>query len=138
MKNLFLALFLFGSMITFGQNMESSQITGKWTVVKATPTDMAAGENAVILNQLQKGFENAQFEVKEGGDFYATFPANSPEFMEELTFLNNKNWEWQKETNMIKVGTTADNFSMMHIVVTPAGDKTFFVVPGLKLEVVRS
>lgn len=138
MKNIFLALFLFCSVITFGQHMESSQITGKWTVVKATPTDATANDNQVVMNQLQKGFENALFEMKEGGNFYATFPVNAPEFVQELSFLNNKNWEWEKDANKIKVGTTADNYSLMHIVVTPAGDKTFFMIPGLKLEVVRS
>ena len=118
---------------SFGQNLTDSEIVGKW---KTNDLIIDMGDSKPkdenIIAELKKGFLNSEFDFRENGKFFIKFPNDKPTFMEELIFLNDKHWIL--ENNQIKVGTDEENYNLMHIIIQKAYGKTYFIIPGMRLE----
>lgn len=133
MKNFITLLVLTICTVSFGQNLQKTELVGKWMtneLVIDLGDEIPKDEN--IIKELKKGFLNSEFDFKENGKFYIKFPSDKPVFMGELAFLNNQNWKL--ESNKIKIGTKEDQYSSMHILVQKANGKTYFIIPGMRLE----
>ena len=133
MRIFFTLLILSIYVIGHGQDLQKTELVGKWITTDLTMVlGKAKPKNEKIIDELKKGFLNSEFNFKENGKFYIKFQKDKPSFMSELTFLNNQNWKF--ENNQAKIGTEKDNYSSMHILVQKRGEKMYFIIPGMRLE----
>lgn len=136
MKNIITLLILTFISTSFGQNIKKPELIGKWTTKNITiDFKDAKPKSQKVIEGLKKGFLNSEFDFKENGKFYLKLPNDRPAFMEELTSLNDKNWKLKN--NQIKLGTDENNLNLMFIKIKKINGKVFFVIPGMKLEMVK-
>ncbi len=133
MKNILILLILAIGITSYGQDLKREELVGKWITSDLVIDfgDMKPKDEN-ILKGIKKGFINSEFDLRDNGKFYIKFPEDTPTFMQELVFLNDKNWK--VENNALKVGTESDHYNLMHIRVLKENGKTYFIMPGMKLE----
>ncbi|WP_459212125.1 hypothetical protein [Aquimarina rhabdastrellae] len=136
MRAVLILIMLGMCIMSFGQSLEKREVVGKWItedLVIDFGNTKSKDEN--VLKELKKGFLKSEFDFRENGKFYIKFPYDQPFFMKELVFLNDKNWK--VEQNQIKIGTPEDEYTLMHILFKRVKGKTYFIIPGMKLEMKR-
>ncbi len=124
--------FLFFSILTIQsslcQTVSQPDVTGVWTVTQATMDQNLSAKEKQMMELMKKGFVNSTFQFKADGKFFIVFPKDAPAFMEEMKFLNNQNWIFNQEDQLILIGTKADNYSIMQLYVKKTEGKYLFVM----------
>lgn len=138
MRKIVTILFFTMCALSYGQTFQKSDFAGKWT---ATNLHLEVGDaqakNKNVIKQLKNGFLNATFDFNTDGNFYIKFKNKTP-IVGDLEFLNNQQWVFMAEKSIIKIGTKANKYSAMHIRLQKTNGKTFFIIPGMQLEMKKS
>ncbi len=106
----------------FGQVNNENELIGKWKVEKIIkkPTNPQ-------LKPLTEGFEKSTFDFKENKNFEIS-TTNSSELFEMmmLKVLYGTKWKFEKEKQLIKIGTKNDKFTSIWLFVKKENGSLFF------------
>lgn len=122
-KTLFLALLLSVTTFFFGQNITKDFVTGSWKVTGMLPFDSRGNQE---IKELVDGFNNSTFLFSENGDFQISTTKSSKVFKMITGMTAKSKWKVDSEKNLIKIGTSKDNFSIMGIQVSSKEGKIIF------------
>ena len=129
-------LFLFTFLLLFNflaaQKYSVQDIVGKWKVI-----GIAKKTDNPNMKDLLKGFESAVFEFKENFDFKLTTTNPTKLFIMVTERTNKSKWKLRKNKFSISIGSDANGYSIMKIIVLEYDNKTIFYLaePELQLEV---
>lgn len=126
-----LILLLTNSRHILAQTLKSEDIVGTWKVVNAELNAEVKKElDAAGLKkaeQMRVAFIGTLFTFNANHVFNIKFPPNSPDFINELTFLNNNKWKIDNQGNIL-VGSEKDGYSLMRMQVYTQGGKKYLVM----------
>ncbi|MBK7762998.1 MAG: hypothetical protein IPI46_06445 [Bacteroidetes bacterium] len=118
--------FLIFSLSAFSQQINKSELIGKWRVVSAESTlgNLIPEEFKSTLDSLMKGIMIASFEFEENGKFNFNFG------IQEMA-IQNAHWKIDSKSNSIVVQEWADKdkekSKLMEISIEKEKDKTYFL-----------
>lgn len=135
-----LAVLVLMASLASAQKIDKNTITGQWTVkdVIITATGLS-GEEKKMMDVMKKGFMNSTFSFAANGKFTIALQAGAPEVMKGLKFLNNIDWKFKEEEQLIMAGTADDHYNHLRLYVKNDSGKTLFIFNDtpLALEVTR-
>lgn len=122
MKKTFLIFtFLLISNFLVAQKYTEQDLIGKWKVVA-----IAKKIDNPNMKDLVKSFEAAVFEFKENREFKLT-TANPNKLFKMVTNMTNKSkWKLNNNNFSISIGSKADGYNIMKIIVFEVDGKTIF------------
>lgn len=127
MKKFLLVILILSTNLAISQKLNKETLIGQWTVQKVTISDeKLPNEDKQMIEILKQGFLNSNFDFKSDGKFTIEFQEDAPEFMDELTILNNKDWKFNEIEQLISIGTHDDNYNHMRIYVQNKDGKFIF------------
>jgi hypothetical protein len=114
------AIFFISHTIS-AQKITESQIAGNWKVV--TVMSQSADPK---FKEILKGFGTAKFVFGGGHIFKLENDSNSAIFRKIIQMTNAKQWKFSADQQAVKIGDSADGFSVMEIKVIHRNGKLFF------------
>lgn len=128
-KHLILLTFLLISNIIISQTIKKEDVNGTWKVEKnlTKTTDPK-------FKDLIEGFKTSIFKFEQNGNFELYSPNKSKIFLLTLEMVKNKNWKFDNNRQLIKIGSEKDYFSIMGINVKKNEDKIIFHINESELE----
>ena len=131
LKLLLVTTLLF-SILAKAQNLNDENLMGEWKAINVNIPNSDEVPQKEALKMVEDAFLNSKFNFKGNKVFRIKFGKLADERMKELFFLDNQNWTIKD--NQILIGTENDGFSSMHITVQKVEDKTYFILPMIRLE----
>lgn len=131
LKLLIVTTLLF-SFLTNAQNLNNENLMGEWKAINVNIPNSNEVPQKEALKMVEDAFLNSKFNFKGNKVFRIKFGKLADERMKELFFLDNQNWTIKD--NKVLIGTENDGFSSMHITVQKVEDKTYFILPMIRLE----
>ncbi len=131
LKLLLVTTLLF-SFLTNAQNLNNENLMGEWKAINVNIPNSDEVPQKEALKMVEDAFLNSKFNFKGNKVFRIKFGKLADERMKELFFLDNQNWTIKD--NKVLIGTENDGFSSMHITVQKVEDKTYFILPMIRLE----
>ncbi|NVO33316.1 hypothetical protein [Hymenobacter lapidiphilus] len=116
MNKILLTVFMFFPMIVSAQKISKSDLNGTWIVIDGKITsDELPADTKKMMTVMIDGFRKSTWNFNEGGNFRIKFKPNASDFMKEMMFLDNKQWEFIDSIQQIRIGTKNDNYN--HLVL---------------------
>lgn len=130
MKKIFLIfIFLLLSNLLIAQKYAEQDIIGKWKVVA-----IAKEFDNPNVKKLITSFKSAVFEFNENQDFKLTTSNPSNLFMMVTDMTNKSKWKFNNTKFLICIGSEADGYSIMQIIVYEVDGKTMFHLSETEIE----
>ncbi len=129
---LLLVTALIFSYLVKAQNLNDENLMGEWQAVNVNIPNSDEVPHKESLKLIEDAFLNAKFNFKGNKVFRIKYGKLADKRMKELFFLDNQNWIIKND--QILIGTENDGFSSMHINVQKINDKTYFLLPMIRLE----
>jgi hypothetical protein len=121
MKKIFtLIVILSLSTVSFGQTLSEKEIVGKWEVEK-----IIKKPSNPQFSPLLEGFENSTFSFNQNGGFVLNTTSNTKLFEAVIEMTNGTQWKLG-QNNTVNIGSEADGYTIMEIVIREFNDKTLF------------
>lgn len=106
-----------------------SEITGHWKVAAILSAERKlSAEQQNVMQEFMEIFMQSEYHFHEDGAFDIVFHKDIPEFMSDLTALNNTLWTYDNDVGLIEIGTPDDGYSMMRIFVRYEREKLYFLI----------
>lgn len=129
-KSLLIFTFLLISNFLVAQKYTEQDLIGKWKVVA-----IAKKIDNPNMKDLVKSFEAAVFEFKANQEFKLT-TANPNKLFKMVTDMTNKSkWKLNNNKFSISIGSKADDYSIMKIIVFEVEGKTIFHLADTEMDV---
>jgi hypothetical protein len=119
---------LFSNSIT-SQDINQKNIIGKWKVIKV----LKEIDNP-NLRDIVKSFATATFEFKENSMFKLTTADNSKLFTMITTMTNNSKWKLNQNNYVIEIGSQADGYNILKIIVAEVDGRIIFHLSESELD----
>lgn len=129
---LLLATTLMLSLLIKAQQLSDEKLMGEWIAVKVEIPKTIEVPPKEALNFIEDAFLGSKFNFKGNKVFNIDYGKTADKRIKELFFLNNQNW--MIKDAQIRIGTEDDGYSAMHITVQQQDDKTYFILPMMRLE----
>lgn len=113
---------------TFCQTIEQQDITGTWTVTQAMIDPKISLKEKEMMELMKKSLLNSTLQFKENGKFFITFSKEAPAFMDEMKTLNNKDWKFDKDDQLILTGNKEGNYNHLRLYVKKTDGKFLFAM----------
>lgn len=122
MKRQFVVLvILFFTNSIISQEFTQKDLVGKWKVVRI----INKSENP-NLKDIIKSFSSATFLFDENLNFRTATADKTPWFTMLTDITKEAKWKWNPNNLVVSVGNDVNNYSILKIVVSKAGNKTIF------------
>ena len=121
-------IILFSNSI-ISQDINQKNIIGKWKVIKV----LKKIDNP-NLKDIVKGFASTTFEFKENSLFKLTTADNSKLFTMITTMTNNSKWKLNQNNYVIEIGSQADGYNILKIIVAEVDGRTIFHLSESELD----
>lgn len=139
MKKILTVLFITISTLSFGQKIDQADLIGKWVTSDVTvDVSIVPHDSRDKIDEFKKAFVKSEFQFNKNGKFFLKLVPGKSEMVKELNFLNDREWIIDTQKNIVKVGTKNDDFTLMFIQIVKDNGKTYFFIPGMKLEMEKN
>lgn len=128
-KHIIVFMFLLISNNMFSQTIEKEEIYGTWKVEKNLTETTDPNFKEIIA-----GFLSSTFRFEENGNFELYSPNKSKIFLMTLEMVKRKKWKFDHNTQLIKIGSEKDSYSIMGIHIKKNNDKIIFQVSESDLQ----
>jgi len=118
--------------LTKAQNLSDEIIMGEWKAVSVEIPNSSKIPEKQALKFIEDAFLGSQFKFKGNKVFNIKFGNTADKRIEELFSFDNKNWTIKD--NQILIGKENNGFSSINITFQKVDDKTFFLLPMIRLE----
>lgn len=134
MKRLII-LFLLISFSVNSQDLTKEILFGEWKV-----ENVVSQPNIPKINPLIDGFRNSTFTFDKTGKFDLKTTKDSELFSMTAEMTKNTYWNLEKSSNLIRIGTPKDNYSIMGIHIKIKDDLTYFELQesGIILKMIKT
>ncbi|WP_321297258.1 hypothetical protein [Marinifilum fragile] len=139
-KNILTLLLLLISIITFGENIEESDLIGTWKVINLTGDfPPMPSEQHKQIDLLKVAFRESTFEFNADHSFSLKI-----DFNDFSDMMKNVHWKFNKEKSNVLIQEWKDKESaksiLLEIIIEQRNGKIIFVLPEspFELEVVKS
>lgn len=129
MKRFLFIILFFLSINAKSQTVVKDQIIGSWKVEKAKATS----DNENVKN-LSVAFVNSVFTFKSNQYFLFTSNEKNQLIESMIQLLDNKKWIFDKQYDMLKIGTDKDRYHTLRMIVKIENNKAFFRLNETELD----
>lgn len=115
---------------SFSQQLTMETFPGSWKVVDCQLMPEVKNKLNTTeqknMEQLRTELIGTIFNFETNQNFTIKFPNKTSAFTKELDFLNNKKWKFKD--NGLVIGTEADNYSLMRIIIANKEGEVYFIL----------
>jgi hypothetical protein len=130
-KTILIFTFLLISNLLAAQKYTEQDLVGKWKVVAIVKEN-----DNPNMKDLLKSFGAAVFEFKENLDFKLTTSIPNKLFKMVIDMTNKSKWKLNNNKFSISIGSKADGYSIMKIMVFEVDGKTIFHLSETEMDLV--
>jgi hypothetical protein len=133
MKHLIVIFFSLLSISMAGQTIKKEEVIGKW---KAISLEATGKIDPTEFKELKKMFSDATFTFDKNGNAIIDLPNDE---MGTSEMFRNAKWIFDENKSNIKIGSKADNYTIMGLRVVKERDKTYLELfePSVRLLVAK-